>query len=356
MFDIHLTALYVAHEQAYTLKKYLHRDLSNNNILLWFFTDSHGKVQVIGILNDWDLCKAIEDFVTASRPGRSVSRLSPYDSPLPLFMCDLVQGTWQFMSARLLRNPGKKHKLADDLEAFVHVLCWMCLRFYKHILTGYHTGLLSHIISIFETREEHAQKGQVGGGAKYHAMLQGQDVVGLTAEETPLAKLLKELSTICRDHYQATEPKAESEKDQLRPLDKTGYMSILRALAKPSAPSNVHDEQPPVSNSSTPDTEQPTRLSSHRDVMSAFARAMLAGDEEWRPLVKTGDQFDNLDHKSAMMQRNAERSAASDRASASSKRSLEEEDAEGRPGPSKRSRSGFSGAVASSELEAVDEE
>ena len=52
---------------------YLHRDLSNNNILLWFYTDIYGVIRVLGILNDWDLCKSTKYFAKVSRPGRSVS-------------------------------------------------------------------------------------------------------------------------------------------------------------------------------------------------------------------------------------------------------------------------------------------
>ncbi|KAI6108522.1 hypothetical protein EV401DRAFT_1891817 [Pisolithus croceorrhizus] len=36
-------------------------------------------------------------------------------------------GTWQFISAALLRNPRGEHQLIDDIESFVHVLGWTAL-------------------------------------------------------------------------------------------------------------------------------------------------------------------------------------------------------------------------------------
>ncbi|KAF8444050.1 hypothetical protein L210DRAFT_3502701 [Boletus edulis BED1] len=37
--------------------------------------------------------------------------------------------TWQFMFVNLLQQPGKFHKVTDDLESFLHVLGWMTLRY-----------------------------------------------------------------------------------------------------------------------------------------------------------------------------------------------------------------------------------
>ena len=62
-----------AHEQAWLKKKYIHRDISTGNILLFFFIDVEGNLQVIGVLNDWDLCKAHKYLTKISRPARSVS-------------------------------------------------------------------------------------------------------------------------------------------------------------------------------------------------------------------------------------------------------------------------------------------
>ena len=42
------------------------------------------------------------------------------------------QGTWQFMSTRLLSKPGKVHELCDDLESLWFVLLFEGLHFAKH--------------------------------------------------------------------------------------------------------------------------------------------------------------------------------------------------------------------------------
>ena len=54
-------------------KTYVRRDISAGNILLFFFIDAQGNLQVLGVLNDWDLCKAIDHLTKVSRPARSVS-------------------------------------------------------------------------------------------------------------------------------------------------------------------------------------------------------------------------------------------------------------------------------------------
>ena len=67
-----------AHRQAWEKKKYTHRDISSGNILLFFYIDLDGHPQILGVLNDWDLCKAFEYLTKVSRPARSVSPpLSP---------------------------------------------------------------------------------------------------------------------------------------------------------------------------------------------------------------------------------------------------------------------------------------
>ena len=42
------------------------------------------------------------------------------------------QGTWQFMSTRLLTNPGSRHTVADDLESHYFVLMWTALHWVEH--------------------------------------------------------------------------------------------------------------------------------------------------------------------------------------------------------------------------------
>jgi len=47
-----------------------------------------------------------------------------------------LQGTWQFMSTRLLTDPGSKHTITDDLESHYFVLMWTALHWVKHNRPG----------------------------------------------------------------------------------------------------------------------------------------------------------------------------------------------------------------------------
>ncbi|KAI3611437.1 other 1 protein kinase [Moniliophthora roreri] len=70
-----------------------------------------------GLLIDWEFSKPLD-----SSAPRTLERT----------------GTWQFMSARLLSHkPGEvNHILADDLESFYHVLCWVTLMHGRHELSN----------------------------------------------------------------------------------------------------------------------------------------------------------------------------------------------------------------------------
>ncbi|KAK7041706.1 hypothetical protein VNI00_008995 [Paramarasmius palmivorus] len=94
-----------AHREAYERAKVLHRDVSAGNILI----TQEGE----GLLIDWEFSK-------------------PLDSTAPRIL--ERTGTWQFMSAMLLADePGEvDHMLADDLESFYHVLCWVTLLHGQH--------------------------------------------------------------------------------------------------------------------------------------------------------------------------------------------------------------------------------
>ncbi|KAG1846352.1 hypothetical protein C8R48DRAFT_616437, partial [Suillus tomentosus] len=91
--------IYSAHQDAYTNAKILHRDLSVGNIVIY-----RGK----GFLIDWDLAKLL----TIQGP-RQTTRT----------------GTWQFMSAHLVKNIHAIHNVEDDLESSLYVVLWTALMF-----------------------------------------------------------------------------------------------------------------------------------------------------------------------------------------------------------------------------------
>ncbi|KIM56065.1 hypothetical protein SCLCIDRAFT_71292, partial [Scleroderma citrinum Foug A] len=94
--------------EAFELAKILHRDISVGNIVI--ILNGNGKFMK-ALLIDWDLCKDITK-LGARRRDRT--------------------GTWQFMSAALLRDVDKEHTIGDDLESSLHVLTWTMLRYVPH--------------------------------------------------------------------------------------------------------------------------------------------------------------------------------------------------------------------------------
>jgi hypothetical protein len=46
------------------------------------------------------------------------------------------QGTFQFISARLLTNEALEHRVGDDLESFVHVLTRIAIKYAKNHVTA----------------------------------------------------------------------------------------------------------------------------------------------------------------------------------------------------------------------------
>ncbi|EPS97531.1 hypothetical protein FOMPIDRAFT_1128318, partial [Fomitopsis schrenkii] len=100
-----------AHEEAWQAEV-LHRDVSAFNIMIRRYRDpKDGIWKCDGLLVDWGLCKFARDL---KRPAVRKNR----------------SGTWQFISAVLLVFPGRfAHAVWHDLESFVHVFNWCCLRF-----------------------------------------------------------------------------------------------------------------------------------------------------------------------------------------------------------------------------------
>ncbi|KAI5116114.1 hypothetical protein M0805_001984 [Coniferiporia weirii] len=111
-----------AHGKAYEDAGVLHCDVSPENILI----TEDGR----GILIDWDLSEGTHEQREA-RHGRT--------------------GTWQFISAAfLLDKRGKQHTYADDLESFLHVITYICVRYSPSTYTG---DMLRNYLKIFN--EEH---------------------------------------------------------------------------------------------------------------------------------------------------------------------------------------------------------
>ncbi|ESK91069.1 hypothetical protein Moror_1164 [Moniliophthora roreri MCA 2997] len=103
------------HSELYEKAGILHGDVSVQNIRI----QDDGKA---GSLVDWDLSQSI------IRPTRT--------------------GSWQFMSARLIRGDSSVATRTDDLESFLHVLRWVVLKHGPHNLRLVNVACLLH--SLYE--------------------------------------------------------------------------------------------------------------------------------------------------------------------------------------------------------------
>ncbi|KAF8125081.1 hypothetical protein EV363DRAFT_1351495 [Boletus edulis] len=174
-----------AHAHAVEHARILHRDISAGNIIL---TDE-GK----GLLIDWELAKLMSER-GSRRPDRT--------------------GTWQFMSANLLWQPGKMHTVTDDLESFMHVLGWMTLR-YVPACDSYNARRRGKDMALLFDDYDEGEECIVQGGREKRMALRGESYPSDTFEPrtpTPLRGLLKDLSFPFKSFYAMWPPTAEDRK------------------------------------------------------------------------------------------------------------------------------------------------
>jgi len=90
-----------------------------------------------------------------------------------------IQGTWYFMSARLLQDPRKSHEVQDDLESFFYVVLFNALRYTRHNLTASDPGSFMRKMQwLFEDRVEGDGRA-VGGSYKLSLIRTGGKHLGL---------------------------------------------------------------------------------------------------------------------------------------------------------------------------------
>jgi hypothetical protein len=100
-----------AHDRAYFDAHILHRNINITNIV----TSATG----MGLLIDWELSESTPSF-------RPTVRASFFLHALDLTEF-LLQGTWQCMSAAVLRDSQRVQSIEDDRESAVHVLTLLAL-------------------------------------------------------------------------------------------------------------------------------------------------------------------------------------------------------------------------------------
>ncbi|KAI3610128.1 hypothetical protein WG66_007403 [Moniliophthora roreri] len=168
-----------AHQDAFEKARILHRDISNGNILI----TNEGK----GLLIDWEFSEHLDE-VEKGRQTISFDR----------------NGTWAFMSARLLQapvTPGQPihHTLQDDLESFYHVLSWVALQHEPHQFS--HTVKLQEIFARTYNYAVCVNGYLQGGTMKRSALLASTSESEEIFFDGPLKDLIRDLQRVLKVTY-----------------------------------------------------------------------------------------------------------------------------------------------------------
>ncbi|GBE81228.1 hypothetical protein SCP_0309550 [Sparassis crispa] len=250
----------LAHHIAWTLAEILHRDVSIGNILMDQDPDAVGYLtgtqQCRGFLNDWDLCKYKENLSEDSgRKSRS--------------------GTWQFMSALLLKYPNKPNDVSDDLESFVHIVHWLALKYHRHNLSG--RRLQRHVESTYDSCDLTLSGHYVGGDQKFQELKAG--LVQFTVSRNPaLNELLLSLLDMCRKHYAAVDY------DALNALgggDTTDLPSELTVPDDGPLPDGFSDEPLLEAGVIAPPSDGTLLLADHTQILKIFNTVFIANRSKW---------------------------------------------------------------------------
>lgn len=202
------------------------------------------------------------------------------------------------MSAAILAIPGKKHQVSDDLEAFIHVLRWMCLRFYDAGIPS--SELRDYVSAIFDNYTI-VDGEEVGGHIKLIQIAQGVSGVSLGGDNV-METLLDRLALLCQQHYHAEylsliEPQQHSGSTP-RPSGLAPAEFGAESEAESEEEEETADEPPLQASTSTalPPNRLPSAptpqavLSSHDYIIAAFTSA-LQDKRSWERVVKGGDRF-----------------------------------------------------------------
>ena len=152
----------------------------------------------------------------------------------------MLQGTWQFISAALLRNPQRLQTIEDDRESAIHLLTWLALRYTKHD----ELDDLNTYLTMYDEVDRRKSKGIATGGRAKGNLFFGQLP---TFASDPLNQLLIEVRETFSARYGETYPDdvtqkakdlvARAEANPVMDLTMWGpyiYISRLEALKKPN--------------------------------------------------------------------------------------------------------------------------
>ncbi|KAH8100081.1 hypothetical protein BXZ70DRAFT_203982 [Cristinia sonorae] len=213
---------FCAHDDAWSIAKVLHRDISDGNIVI-YVNHEHPHKRPRGLLIDWDVCKFEHEL------SRDPSQKNPV-------------GTWRFMSAALLRFPLKPNEVADDIESFYHLLMLYALRFHRHGKTL--EELKAILESTYDISKYHAGY-WLGGITKYEYM----ETAHLPCRPAgQFGSLLASLAALIQKHYQKLDkelamyavPQADLEPTSPDPFQSSDMNTMKRSTNKSKAPPRRH--------------------------------------------------------------------------------------------------------------------
>ncbi|KAI0071397.1 hypothetical protein K474DRAFT_1679440 [Panus rudis PR-1116 ss-1] len=167
----------IAHKQAWENANILHRDISDNNIIIAVRKLKSGNYLGRGLLIDWDLSKTKDQLESGT-------------------------GTWRFLSAPRLEYPGKRWELMDDLEAFVHLINILTLRFHEHNVKN----LAVHMSSYYDDCSyDPTIQGFWGCESKIESVQSGRPGFALLPipENQNLRILINRLMQLCRLNWES---------------------------------------------------------------------------------------------------------------------------------------------------------
>ena len=141
-----------------------------------------------------------------------------------------LQGTWQFIAARLLQaRESAVHIPADDWESFFHVLSWVVLRFTRHGLTS--AKLTNELRNTYD--DSYLDGGKVYGGENKMKNIKSRFISTDTQIPSgPLLDLLKDLVDVCAVRYEDAPSGDETKEYDLLLQDVARDPSLMRFMAK----------------------------------------------------------------------------------------------------------------------------
>ncbi|KAH8100078.1 hypothetical protein BXZ70DRAFT_893972 [Cristinia sonorae] len=251
---------FCAHDDAWSIAKVLHRDISDGNIVI-YVNHEHPHKRPRGLLIDWDVCKFEHEL------SRDPSQKNP--------------GTWRFMSAALLRFPLKPNEVADDIESFYHLLMLYALRFHRHGICAHELkGILELIYDVSEYHRGYWR----GSTTKYRYMATAHLPCRPAGQ---FGSLLASLAALIQKHYQGLDkelamyavPQEDSQTVSSDPFQSSDMNTMKRSTNNSKAPPRRHRIAAPTA-ITAPEAIPVERTLTTHDQFSALLWGALYDDDE----------------------------------------------------------------------------